>query len=246
MNDSFLERTSLALGKELMSKFEQKKFCVVGCGGTGALFAEMLVRTGALTVTLIDEDDVEASNLNRVVSFVRADIGKPKVKVLKSRLESINPKARVTSIDCYLGQLDPGDCEGQRSRDAVCNSDIAIIAVDENRYRIECEKLCRKEGRVKYLGIGVYVDEIGSAGYECYWSSPSSLRETPEKRKEDEGYGRGGSYAAIVIEATSVAFSMLLHHLKNPSSRDFCYFFKSYKNFAPRQCQRAPSDVESL
>lgn len=227
MNDSFLERTSSALGEELMSEFRQKKFCVVGCGGTGALFAEMLVRTGARKVTLIDGDSVEASNLNRVVSFVHADIDKPKVEVLKSRLESINPKVHVTPIDCHLRQLDPGDYEGQRSRDAVYNSDIAIIAVDENRYRIECEKLCY-ESDTKYLGIGVYVDEIGSAGYECYWSS----RETPEEKEEDEGYGRG-SYATIVIEATSVAFSMLLHHLSNPDSRDFGCFFKAYKNFAP-------------
>lgn len=230
MNDRFLERTSSALGEELMSEFRQKKFCIVGCGGTGALFAEMLVRTGARKVTLIDGDSVEASNLNRVVGFVRADadICKPKVEVLKSRLESINPAINVTPIDCYLEPMDPDDCDEQRSRNAVCNSNIAIIAVDENRYRIECEKLCQKEG-IKYLGIGVYVDEIGSAGYECYWGS---LGKTPEKKKEAEGYGRG-SYAAIVIEATAVAFSMLLHHLSNPDSRDFGCFFKSYKNFVP-------------
>lgn len=228
MKGDFLERTSPALGEELMSEFRQRKFCVVGCGGTGALFAEMLVRTGARKVTLIDGDIVEASNLNRVVGFVRGDIGKLKVEVLKSRLENINPDAHVTPINCHLRQLDLGDCEGQRSRDAVYSSGIAIIAVDKNWSRIECEKLCR-EGAVKYLGIGVYVDEIGSAGYECYWGS---LRKTPTKKEEDKGYGRG-SYAAIVIEATSVAFSMLLHHLRNPGSRDFGYFSKSYENFAP-------------
>lgn len=231
MKGDFLERTSSALGEELMSEFEQKKFCVVGCGGTGALFAEMLVRTGARRVTLIDGDSVEASNLNRVVGFVHRDIGKPKVKVLKSRLKSINPDTHVTPIDCHLRQRDPKDRKGQRARNEVYNSDIAIIAVDKNRYRIECEKLCQ-EGGVKYLGIGVYVDEIGSAGYECYWSSLREIRETPEKEKGAEGYGRG-SYAAIVIEATSVAFSMLQHHLSNPDSRDFGCFFKSYKNFVP-------------
>ena len=41
------DRTSKALGDKVMERLRSLRFCIVGCGGTGANFAEMLVRTGA-------------------------------------------------------------------------------------------------------------------------------------------------------------------------------------------------------
>ena len=228
MSDDLLSRTSLAIGEKLISEFQQHNFCVVGCGGTGALFAEMLVRTGVEKITLVDGDKVDGTNLNRVISFVREDIEKYKTEVLKSRLEYVNPNIKVTPINCCFREYDPNDNEGQKARDAVCNSDLIIITVDKNKPRILCEDLCRSH-RKNFMGIGVYIDEVGSAGYECSWRP-----KTPNDKVADEGYGLG-SYAAIVIEATSVAFSMLLHNLKNPDSSNFKYFFKSYKNFVPQE-----------
>ena len=229
MNNDFLNRTVSAIGEEFLAEIQSYKYCVVGCGGTGALFAEMLVRTGAQKVVLIDGDKIEESNLNRVISFVSEDVGKPKVEALQLRLEKINPDIEVTSINCHFRGPDPNDTDGQKARDEICNADIIIIAVDKNRDRIGCEDFCYQEdANKKIISIGVYVDEDGSSGYECGWN-----RKTPCAKEEAEGYGIG-SYASIVIEATAVAFSMLLCKLKNPSS-DFEYFFKSYKNFVPEE-----------
>ena len=230
MGNDFLSRTSRALGEKLISELQQHKFCVVGCGGTGALFAEMLVRTGAEKITLIDGDRVDESNLNRVISFVHEDVGIPKVDVLKSRLEGVNSSITVKAISCHFREHDPNDFNGQAARDAIWNSDVIAIAVDKNKDRIMCEKLCYSgDIHKKVIGIGVYVNDIGSAGYECSWRP-----RTPDSKKEEENYGIG-SYASIVIEATAVAFSMLLHNLKNPGSSDFKYFFKSYENFVPQK-----------
>lgn len=106
MSNDLTKKTFPALGEKLMLEFQQRRFCIVGCGGTGALFAEMLVRTGAQKITLIDGDEVNISNLNRVISFVREDADKHKVEVLKSRLECINPDIEVTSIDCCFREYD--------------------------------------------------------------------------------------------------------------------------------------------
>ena len=193
------------------------------------MFAEMLVRTGAQKITLIDGDKVDESNLNRVISFVYEDVGKSKVDVLKSRLESINSNTTVKAVSCHFREYDPNDSNGQEARDEICNSDVVVIAVDKNKDRMMCEKLCYEDVHKKVIGIGVYVNEGGFAGYECSWSP-----RTPDSKKEEEGYGIG-SYASIVIEATAVAFSMLLHNLKNPVSSNLKYFFKSYKNFVPQK-----------
>lgn len=226
--DNFLARTEKALGKGLIKKIQSNKYCIVGCGGTGALFAELLVRTGAKHLTLIDGDKVSESNLNRVLSFTRCDIEKKKVAVLQSRLKKINPDITISAYSCMLREQDSSDTDGQKVRDAIHGSNIVIIAMDNNTSRIICENLCFDCNRIKTLSIGVRTDtEAGDAEYECTW-----MPKTPPGMKEKEGYGNG-SYASIVVEATSVAFSMLLHHLKNPDSKKFRSYSRTYKNFIP-------------
>lgn len=90
----FTDRTAKALGPAVMDKLRTLRFCVVGCGGTGANFAEMLVRSGATHVTLIDGDTVDESNLNRVSSFAWYDVESPKVVALRARLDAIRPARR--------------------------------------------------------------------------------------------------------------------------------------------------------
>ncbi len=228
---TILDRTRTAIGDDLIVTLQKKQFCIVGCGGTGALFAEMLVRTGANKLVLIDGDDVEYSNLNRVIGFTKKDVGHKKVCVLKSRFEQITSDLEIETVATNLRKYYKDDKDGQIARDAVCDADIIIIAVDNNEIRIECEKLSGSYKKM-FMGIGVFINEGGHSGFECAW-----MRKTPEEKKGDEGYG-AGSYISIVVEATSVAFSMLLHHLKNPNSDNFRYYYKEYKDHAPlTNCQ---------
>ena len=177
------DRTTKALGQQVIGKLRSLEFCVVGCGGTGAGFAEMLVRSGAKRLILIDGDRVKPSDLNRTTAFGR----------------------------------------GRRVRDAVHDTDVVFIGTDTNSSRLAIERLirCRPSDRpAMYLSCGIHVDRAsGSYYFECNWSP-----KTPEERADDEGYGpENASYAAIVLEATAVCFSMLLSHLiSNDSS------FRSY------------------
>ncbi len=102
------DRTTKALGDDVMKKLRSLQFCIVGCGATGANFAEMLVRSGATRITLIDGTKVEESNLNRVFSFSLADSGKPKVKVLEQRLKAIRGDLKICSL-----------CDNFRSRKMI-------------------------------------------------------------------------------------------------------------------------------
>ena len=222
------KRTIKAFGEEFIKEIQKYRYCIVGCGGTGTLFAEMLVRTGANKIILIDGDKVEESNLNRTISFTQNDIGEDKVNALMSKLKGINNKIEVTTINCCLRKYDLEDDKGQKARDAVYNSDIVIISMDRNKCRMVCEELCREDSKKKIISMGVYIEDSGNAGYECTWKP-----KTPINKKDEEGYGNG-SYISIVTEATSVAFSMLLHNLKNPTSSDFRHYFKSYENFIPK------------
>ena len=220
-------RTHKALGDEVMEQLRLLRFCIVGCGGTGANFAEMLVRTGALQLTLIDGTEVEESNLNRVFSFYHSDCGKPKVEVLKRHLESIRPGLHIHILqDSFKKPEDilEGHLIGQRVRDAVHDADVVFIGTDTNRSRLAIEKLCQDKCGGMFLSCGVLVDRKSDVfEFECAWSP-----QTPSERVDDEGYGpENASFASVIHEATSVAFTMLLNHLSCANS-DFKLYRRRY------------------
>ncbi len=222
-----MTRTREALGKDLMKQLNSLHFCIVGCGGTGTTFSEMLVRSGAKNIDLVDGDNVDLTNLNRVFSFALEDVGKNKADILKKRLESITPEINVRSFAHNLIQKEDTANEdplAQKVRNSIREADVVFIGTDTNKSRMTCESLCNsnKKGGM-YLSAGIAV-ENGKSFFECSWKP-----KTPETKKERKGYGpKNASYISIVTEATSVAFSMLLHHLKNPESREFKHYYKEY------------------
>ena len=231
---SLNERTTAALGGELMERLRSLRFCIVGCGGTGANFADMLVRTGARRLTLIDGGTVKESGLNRVLCFTEKDIEEPKVEVLERHLRAIaGNELDVCSLHDSFRRPDDildNNIVGQRVRDAVHDADVVFIATDTNTSRLAIEELCREKDGGMLLSCGVRVDrEAGVYEYECAWSP-----KTPEDQADAEGYGpENASFASIVLEATSVAFTMLLSHLQCGKSRFRHYQRKYNANFVP-------------
>lgn len=220
------DRTTKALGESVMERLRNLSFCIVGCGGTGAGFAEMLVRSGARHLTLIDGSKVKASGLNRVTAFCQEDIDQPKVQVLKKRLQRIRTRLCVVPLQDSFRSKENLIADykiGQCVRDSVYNSDVVFIATDSNTSRLAIENLIGERPLDKpamYLSCGVHVDRSsGTYFFECNWSP-----KTPAEKRDEEGYGpKNASYIAIVQEAVAVSFSMLLSHLQcNESS------FKSY------------------
>lgn len=69
---------------------------VIGAGGLGAPALMYLAAAGVGTITIIDDDVVSLSNLQRQVIFATADIGAPKVEAAAKTLAGINPHVRVT------------------------------------------------------------------------------------------------------------------------------------------------------
>lgn len=70
------------------------KIGIAGVGGIGSNVAVNLVRAGITTLTIVDFDRVEASNLNRQFYF-SDQIGKHKVEMLKENLQRINPEVEI-------------------------------------------------------------------------------------------------------------------------------------------------------
>ncbi len=100
MADQFI-RTKLVFGKENVESLADKHVAVFGLGGVGGNCVEALARSGIGHFTLVDNDTIALSNLNRQIIATCDTIGQYKVDVMKQRILSINPEAEVITRKCF-------------------------------------------------------------------------------------------------------------------------------------------------
>jgi tRNA threonylcarbamoyladenosine dehydratase len=96
------ERAELLFKKEGLNNLLNSNVLVVGLGGVGSFAAEFLVRAGVGTLTIVDGDTVDITNINRQLPALHSTIGMPKVQVLGDRLMDINPELKLTKIEEFL------------------------------------------------------------------------------------------------------------------------------------------------
>lgn len=94
-------RTEMLLGTEAMKKLSDAHVAIFGIGGVGGYVAEALARSGIGTLTLVDNDTVAKSNINRQIIATYDTIGEDKVRVMEKRILSINPDAKVITKTCF-------------------------------------------------------------------------------------------------------------------------------------------------
>lgn len=100
MLDQF-SRTQLLLGEPAMQTLAESHVAVFGIGGVGGYAVEALVRSGVGALTLVDDDKVCLTNLNRQIHATRETIGRYKAEVMAERVRSINPKCEVIVRKCF-------------------------------------------------------------------------------------------------------------------------------------------------
>ncbi|MBQ1310395.1 MAG: tRNA threonylcarbamoyladenosine dehydratase [Blautia sp.] len=101
MSERF-SRTELLLGTEAVERLAFRRVAVFGIGGVGGYVCEALARSGVGAFDLVDSDTVCESNLNRQIIATYQTIGKYKTDVMKERILSINPEARVHVHRCFF------------------------------------------------------------------------------------------------------------------------------------------------
>lgn len=97
MNKSF-SRTIGLFGESGMQKLKHSSVIIFGVGGVGSYAAEAIARAGIGRITVVDNDVVDVTNINRQLIALNSTVGLDKVSVSKSRIEDINPLCRVTAI----------------------------------------------------------------------------------------------------------------------------------------------------
>ncbi|OQC10527.1 MAG: tRNA threonylcarbamoyladenosine dehydratase [Tenericutes bacterium ADurb.Bin087] len=86
------------ISEEELTTIQGKRIIVFGLGGVGGHALEALVRSGFKRFTIVDNDVVETSNLNRQLLATTKTIGVPKVKAAKERMLEIEPSCHINAI----------------------------------------------------------------------------------------------------------------------------------------------------
>lgn len=95
MYDEMYDRNILLIGTQGQNRLRQAHVAVVGIGGVGSFVAEALARAGVGTLTLIDHDRIDITNLNRQIHATRRTIGQLKVDAMRQRIADIDPLTQV-------------------------------------------------------------------------------------------------------------------------------------------------------
>ena len=100
MENPFI-REQMALGEPALETLRGAHVAVFGIGGVGSYTAEALARAGVGSLTLVDNDTVGLSNINRQLCALHSTIGQYKAQVMADRIRDINPECNVRAI-CQL------------------------------------------------------------------------------------------------------------------------------------------------
>lgn len=87
--------TARLFGSAAFEKIARARICLVGLGGVGSWTCEALARSGVGAMTLVDMDEVCATNTNRQLHATDGNYGRGKADVLAERVRAINPECRV-------------------------------------------------------------------------------------------------------------------------------------------------------
>jgi len=175
MADGAFSRTEALLGAEAMGRLASAHVLVVGVGGVGSWCAEALVRTGLGHITLVDDDEVAASNLNRQCPATTATLGRPKVEAMRERLLAINPACVIQAVNARY----PGSNSNNQTTQTIKQFSFVVDAIDSVD--------CKAELILGATEAGVpLVSSMGAA----LRTDPTKVRVTRFEKVEGDGLAK--------------------------------------------------------
>lgn len=110
------------------------KVLIIGVGGLGCAVAQYLTASGVGTITLVDDDEVDRTNLQRQILFQEHSIGSKKVLSAKQALSALNSEVNINCIDKKL--------EDSELNKLVAAHDAVIDCTDNLTTRNQLNNAC--------------------------------------------------------------------------------------------------------
>lgn len=132
-------RTALIIGEDGVEKLRASSVAIFGVGGVGSFVVEAVARMGVGHITLIDNDTVAPSNLNRQLIALHSTLGKNKVDAAKERILDIDPEADVDARAMFYLPENADEID-------VSRFDCIVDAIDTVSAKIELIVRASKAG----------------------------------------------------------------------------------------------------
>lgn len=188
------ERNFDTLSKQEQAILGKAKVVVIGLGGLGGGVVEMLARVGVGSLTLIDGDVFDETNLNRQLLSQESLIGVSKAESAQKRVQAINSEVKVR---CWAEFVDDAGLYDQ-----IKDADVAMDCLDSIGTRFSLQKAANKAGipivSGAIAGVTGQVTTIfpGDLGYGLIYGKKSRSQSTGVETKTGNI-----SYCALFVSA---------------------------------------------
>ncbi len=95
-------RTELLIGREGMERLRNASVLVFGVGGVGSHCIEALARSGVGHLTIVDNDVVSVTNINRQSIALHSTVGRYKTEAMKEKIRDIDPEITVNTYETFI------------------------------------------------------------------------------------------------------------------------------------------------
>ncbi|MEA3448866.1 MAG: tRNA threonylcarbamoyladenosine dehydratase [Bacteroidota bacterium] len=104
MHTDWQIKTRLLLDQAHLRALQNTHVLIIGLGGVGSWAAEHLVRSGIGNISLVDNDTISESNINRQAIALHSTVNRKKTDVMAERLKDINPDLIVNTYDTFVDE----------------------------------------------------------------------------------------------------------------------------------------------
>lgn len=143
----------MLIGEEGVNRLRQSSVIIFGVGGVGSYVTEGLARAGIGSITVVDKDCIDITNINRQIPALHSTVGRSKAEVIAERIRDINPECRVVAEECFF-LPDAAD------RFDFSEYDYVIDAIDNVTGKIALAEKAFREGTpiISSMGTGNKLD----------------------------------------------------------------------------------------
>lgn len=132
------------IGEEGQCRMLRSKVVIVGCGALGSMVAMQLAGAGIGRLMIADFDTVDISNLQRQFFFTTAQAGEGKGRLLKKRMEELNPDVRVELAELLVNRT--------VAMRLFADADFVVDATDNPSSKQMVEDVCKLLGKPCCIG----------------------------------------------------------------------------------------------
>lgn len=182
MRDRRFARTEMLVGSTALERLAGASVAVFGIGGVGSYAVEALARAGVGSLTLVDHDVIDVTNINRQIHALTETVGAAKTETMARRIRSINSACAVREIRAFY-QPEAAEQFFPEPYDYV------LDAVDTVTAKIDLAVQCHRRGipLIASMGAANKLDPALFEVIDIYRTSGDPLARILRKKLKERG-----------------------------------------------------------